>query len=81
MKDCSASGVLDVHGDHLGLTLATGALAAVNYGQDHRLILTTLTTQAEEADGLFWVQAVATAVTDRLEVRLLSDQRRLRKSE
>lgn len=65
----------DVRGNHLGLTLATGALAAVNYGQDHGLILSVFTLQAEEADGLFWVQAVAAALADRLEVGLLYRRR------
>lgn len=71
----------DVHGDRLGLTLATGALTAVNYGQDHRLILTTFTLQAEESDRVFWVQAVATTITDRLEVWLLSENSMMRKNE
>lgn len=61
-------------GNHLGLTLATGALAAVNYGQDHGLTLSAFTLQAEEADGLFWVQAVAAALAERLEVGLLQRQ-------
>lgn len=72
--------MLDADGNHLGLTLATGALAAVNYGQDHGLIFTTFTPQAEEADGVFRVQAVATTITNRLEVRLLSDKRMVRKN-
>lgn len=65
---------LMLNGNHRPLTLATGALAAVNYGQDHGLALTTIAPQAEEADGVFWVQAVAATVTDRLEVRLLSEK-------
>lgn len=57
----------------LVLTLATGALTAVNYWQDHGLILTTFTLQAEEVNRLFWVQTVTTTLTERLEVWLLSE--------
>lgn len=62
----------------VGLTLAAGALTAVDDGQHHGLLLTTVTLQAEEADGLVWVQAVATALTDGLQVRLLSQTARRR---
>lgn len=53
--------------------MAAGALTAVNYRQDHQLILSTLTIQAEEPDWVVWVQTVTAALTDRLEVRLLAE--------
>lgn len=67
--------------NYLVLTLATGALTAVNYWQDQGLILTTFTLQAEEVNRLFWVQTVTTTVTDRLEVWLLSEDIMMKKHE
>lgn len=55
----------------LRLTLAASALAAVYDWQDNRLALSTLTLQAEEAHRGVRVQAVAAALTHRLEIRLL----------
>lgn len=53
-------------------TLAAGALAAVYDRQDDRLALPALTLQAEEADWVVRVQTVTAALTDWLEVGLLS---------
>lgn len=55
----------------LRLTLAASALAAVYDWQDNWLALSTLTLQAEEAHRGVRVQAVAAALTHRLEIRLL----------
>lgn len=57
------------------LTLAAGALAAVNDGQDDGLALAALTTQAQETNGGVRIQAVTTALAERAEVRLLSGER------
>lgn len=53
------------------LTLAAAALAAVDDGQHHRLHRATGAGQAEDADGAGGVQAVAAALAQRLQVRLL----------
>lgn len=55
----------------LSLTLAAGALAAVNDGQDDRLAVATVAPQVEEAHGVVRVQAVTAALTRRPEVGLL----------
>lgn len=56
------------------LTLAAGALAAVDDGQDHGLTLPTGTLQAEETHRSVRVQTIAAALAHRLEVRLLFEQ-------
>lgn len=55
----------------LCLTLAASALAAVYDWQDNRLALSALALQAEIAHRGVRVQAVAAALTHRLEIRLL----------
>lgn len=52
-------------------SLAAGALAAVDDGQDHGLTLPTGTLQAEETHRSVRVQTIAAALAHRLEVRLL----------
>lgn len=57
-------------------TLAAGALAAVDDGQDDGLALATVAPQAEEPHRGVGVQAVAAALAHRLQVGLLSNGRR-----
>lgn len=57
--------------------MATGAFAAVDDRQDDRLALATLTLQAEETDRVVRIQTVTAALTDRLEVGLLSGKNRM----
>ena len=63
---------MQIHQPHsLFPTLAAGALAAVDDGQDHGLALSALTLQAEETHRGLRVQTVTAALTHRLEVGLL----------
>lgn len=56
-------------------TLAAGALAAVNDGQNDGLDVSAGAPQAEEAHRVLRVQPVAAAVTERLQIRLLRERR------
>ncbi len=56
-------------------TLAAGALAAVNDGQNDGLDVSAGAPQAEEAHRVLRVQSVAAAVTERLQIRLLRERR------
>lgn len=61
-------------------TLAAGALAAVYDGQDDGLVLAAVTPQVEEPDRGVGVQPVAAALAHRLQVRLLSQREKTRRS-
>lgn len=58
------------------LTLAAGALAAVDDGQHHGLAVAARAAQAQETHRGVGVQAVAAALAHRLQVRLLQTEER-----
>lgn len=61
-------------------TLAAGALAAVYDGQDDGLALSAVAPQVEEPDRGVGVQPVAAALAHRLQVGLLSQREKTRRS-